>query len=153
MKKCISLFMLLIALVSLSSCEEEANAEIILNEFINAYGAEGAAYSSFSELGEEGYVPEGLFEKIYRYEGKLPENFAIYLNSHSHKGSECAVFVCKDEDERAGVVEMCLERMKLVCADKRNNVLIRSGNIVAYSTMEDADRAEELLRKIISRRS
>ncbi len=151
MKKKVSLIILSLVMLLLSSCSDEPSAELLLSDFTESYGAEGIIYSSEKSLGEEGYVPEGLTEKIYIYEGAFPKNYAIFLNSHTHKGSEAAIFICKDEKERQKVSEMCLERMKTVSDGKDDRILIRCGNIIAYSTLEDAEKAEELLKKIISR--
>jgi hypothetical protein len=144
---------LLSILFALTCCSNEPSAEEILNEFIYAYGMEGTVYSPSKESFEEGNISKELIEKIYVFDGEFPKNFAICLNSHSHKGSEVGVFVCSDENERAATVEMCLERMRLVAKNKEDAVLVRSGRIIAYSTLEEPKRAEELLMKIISRLS
>ena len=153
MRNVLALIIAISILGLLLSCGREPSAEEIINEFMAAYGMEGVVYASGKESYEEGYIAEGLIEKIYVYDGEFPEKFALCLNSHSHKGSEVAVFVCRDENERSAVNEMCLERTRLVSENKENVVVVRSGRIIAYSTLEDPKRAEELLRKIISRLS
>ncbi len=149
MKKIILLLTALFLIFTLFSCEKQISAEAILTEFISTYGAEGIVYSSAKGREEEGYISEELSSKIYIYEGDFPRNFAIYLNSHSHKGSEAAVFVCRNEDERQKVTEACLERMKLIAAKQEDRVIVRIGNTVAYSTLGDGERTGELLAKII----
>ncbi len=150
MRKIVSVFLLIFMLVLLFSCAEEPSAEELMKDFISSYGAEGIIYSPRCEVYEDGYIREGFTEKIYIYNGNFPKNYAIFLNSHSHRGSEAALFVCKDENEKQTVLEMCLERVKTVCDGSDNCVIIRSGNIIAYSTLEDKGRSENLLRKIIS---
>ncbi len=151
MKKLFGFIILILSVMSLSSCTAEPSAEKMIGEFKELCGAEGIIYSPRKQLGEEGHIPEDLTKKIYLYDGDFPRNYAILLNSHSHKGSEAAIFVCQSEDERQKVTEMCLERIRIVADKKENAVIIRSGNIIAYSTLEDKELAERLLYKIIRR--
>ena len=153
MKRLISLFILSAVCISFFSCNKEISSEKILSEFSKAYGLEGIIYSSFKDPSEEGFIPEELVRQIYVYDGDLPKDYSIYLNSHSHKGSECAVFICENEDERQRVNEMCLERIKLVANRSEDALIIRSGKIIAYSTLEDREKAELLLKKIIAKSS
>ena len=153
MKKIFALILVAFLLFSLVGCKNEPSAEEILTEFVRAYGAEGTVYSPNREMGEEGYVPEGMAERIYLYSGDFPGNYALFLNTHSHKGSECGIFVCSDAQEAEMVSEMCIERANLAANRKEDVVIIRSGSIIAYSTFEDSERVKELLSKIISRLS
>lgn len=151
MKNFVALFLSALLLFSLSGCGKEPSAEEILKEFVTAYGAEGTIYSPSRERQEAGYIPDGMMEKVYIFSGSFPENYALFLNDHSHKGSECGVFVCSDAEERERVTEMCIERASLVADSKESVIIIKSGRVIAYSTFEDQKRAKELLGKIIAR--
>lgn len=150
MKKLISTILLLISFSLLfSSCKRNSDAYKMLNEFILTYGAEGIIYSPKVPEGNDGYIRDGLIEKIYRFHGGFPENFAIFLNTHPDYSSECGIFVCSDVEMRYRVEEMCLERIKLLATGDKRAFVKRSGNIVFYSTMPDRDRAEKIFNEII----
>ena len=148
MKKIALILIPFILISTLCACQSEVSAEELLSEFISAYGAEGIIYSSECVEGDEGYLPEETLSKIYLYSGRFPENWAIFLNSHATYGSECGVFVCDSADMRLSVEKTCLERVRLLSGGE-NSFVIRSGNIVFYSTMQDGERAERLFKKIL----
>lgn len=134
---------------SLCSCAQQADAYELVNEFVTVYGAEGIIYSPGFSEGESGYIPEGLIEKIYVFSGRLPENYAIFLNSHPSEPSECGAFVCESADTLAMIEEMCLERVKLLSNGGDHAFVNVSGMTVFYSTMQNRDRAEKIWREII----
>lgn len=150
MKKIIS-FTLAVAILclALSSCEERRDAYSMLHGFISAYGAEGVIYSPVIPEGEQGYITDGLIEKLYIYSGELPDNFAIFLANRTESFSECAIFICRDADMLAMVEEMCLERVRLLSAGRTNAFVRKSRMLVFYSTMQDRSRAERLFSEII----
>ena len=148
MKKHFLFIVLICAMFSFCSCSPEADPADMLSDFILLYGAEGTIYSSDARLSEEGFISDELFEKIFVFSGERPNSFAIFLNSHSHKGSECGVFVCRDDEEKERVIEMCKGRATLVSSDA-SYLLICSGNTVFYSTMSDCKNVERLWNRII----
>lgn len=148
MKKIILFFCVLVLCFSFFSCAPQPSSYDMLSDFMLTYGIDGVIYTPNLSEWEDGYITDELFGKIYIYEGRVPENYALFLNSYADYGSECAVFVCKDVEEREDIIEMCEERISLfgkgdkafiVCAD----------NIIFYSTLSDKVRAEEVWRKII----
>ena len=148
MKRLISVILLLATLFSISSCVRDVSAYSMLTDFITAYPAEGVIYSPECSEGSEGYIDSSVASRIYVFHGELPRNFAVFLNNHADFGSECGVFFCRDEAERAQVTEMCEERMRLLSGGE-HTLLLRSGNIIFYSTLRDRDRAESLWTKIL----
>ena len=148
MKKIALILIPFVLLSTLCSCQSEVSADLMLREFISAYGAEGIIYSSACAEGEDGYLQDGTLDRIYVFGGRFPENYAIFLNSHADYGSECGIFVCSDTEMRLAVEEMCLERIRILCAGD-NSFVARSGNTVFYSTMQDGEKAEEIFKKII----
>ena len=148
MKKIIIILLVFTIVLSITSCGADPSAESMLSDFVVSYGAVGVIYSPRFSEGEPGYITDGLFSEIYIYDGTPPENYAIFLNSYADYGSECAVFVCSDEAECERVVEACRERTSLLGRGE-GMLLLRSGYIVFYSTMTDAERAEAIWRKII----
>lgn len=143
------LLVLLISVYSFCSCKKEVDPKGALGEFIAAYGAEGIIYSPEIPEGNPGYIPDGLLEKIYVFSGRFPESYAIFLNSRPEYGYECAVFVCDDADCVAMMEECCLERIRLLDGGMKRSFIIKSKNIVFYSTMKDKERAEKIWREII----
>ena len=148
-KKCILFSVVFLLIFLLFSCSEDLDADKLLGEFIAAYGAEGVIYSPTVSEGDNGYIDEGFVDRIYVYEGEFPENYAIFLNSHPYFGSECGVFICANDYERELVTEMCEERIELIGRTDGVAFILRSGNVIFYSTFEDREMAEALWRKII----
>ena len=149
MKRILLLFTVFSLIFSLMGCREERDSYALLSEFISAYGAEGIIYSPSLGEGEDGYIRDGLIEKIYVFSGRFPDNFAVFLNSRPDFGSECGVFVCLGAEQCAMVEEACLERIRLLGRGNDCAFVKRQGNTVFYSTMTDKERAERLWREII----
>ena len=149
MKKIISAILLAIFLLSLNSCKRNRDAYEMLNEFVLAYGADGIIYSPTVTEGNDGYIRDGLIDKIYRFHGGFPTNYAIFLNGHPDYSVECGIFVCTDVEMCERVEEMCLERIKLLAMGEKHAFVKRSDTVVFYSTMPDRDRAEKIFNQII----
>ena len=149
MKKLVCIILFISLFFGLCSCEKKQDAYGMLWEFVRAYGAEGVIYSPAVPEGDDGYISEGLIEKIYVFSGRFPENYAIFLNSHSDYGSECGAFVCENADMELMVMEMCLERIRLLGRGRDIAFVKRGGGVIFYSTMRDRDRAEKIWRQII----
>jgi len=148
MRKILVSFSLFLLIVSLTSCTRELSADELLDEFIYSYGAFGTVYSPNIAEGEEGHIYNGLTERIFIYEGEFPKNCAILLNPRSDYGGECGAFVCEDAEELEMVSDMCRERVALLSGGE-GGVIIRSGGVVFYSTLPDAERAESIWYKIL----
>ena len=148
----LSLFIILSLLVaSLCSCGGEPDAYEMLKEFVYVYGAAGVVYSPRIPEGQEGYLPPELIDRIYRYSGHMPDNFAVLLNSHTDAFYECGVFVCTDADSLSAITETCFERVRLLSGAGDNAFVKVSGMTVFYSVLRDRDRAEKIWREIISK--
>ena len=144
-------FLLILSLFisSLSSCKAEPSAYDMLSEFVAVYGAEGVIYSPEIPEGASGYIPDGLMERVFMLSGKLPENYAVFLNSRPSGFSECGLFVCEDANMLMGMEESCLERIRLLAGAKDSAFVKVSRSTVFYSTMSDRERAEKIWREII----
>lgn len=149
MRKLIASILLVIMFLSLCSCNSERGAYSMLCEFVSGYGAEGVIYSPHIPEGEDGYIRDGFMEKIYLFSGKLPVNYAIFLNSRPDFSSECGLFICSDAEMTLMVEEMCIERVRLLCQGDDRGFVKRSRNAVFYSTMKDRARAEKVFSEII----
>ena len=153
MMRPLSLFIILsLFLASLCSCGSEPDAYEMLCEFVRVYGAEGVVYSPSIPEGKEGYMPSELADRIYRFSGKPPDNFAVLLNSHTDGFYECGVFVSADADSLSSITETCLERVRLLSGAGENGFVKVNGRVVFYSTLSDRDRAERIWREIISKK-
>ena len=131
-----------------TSCREVPRASSILSDFLYSYPMGGNVYTSDASEGEVGYASEELLSRLFDYEGELSVGYAFLLAARPERGGECGVFVTDDALERERITEMCRRRVALV--SDGGGVVIRSGRVVAYLTSSD-ERAERLLRKIISR--
>jgi len=149
MKKLILLFLSLSLIVTLFSCKREESAYDMLSEFISVYGAEGVIYAPRISEGNEGYISAGLIEKIFIYSGRLPDNYAVFLNSRTADFAECGIFVCDDTDSLLNIEEMCRERVKLLTGGGKYGFVKLSGMTVFYSCLQDRERAEKIWREII----
>ncbi len=149
MKKTIAIIICITTIcLSLCSCRREENAYDLLCEFTSAYGADGVIYSPNVPEGKEGYIYDGLMERIYIYSGSLPANYAVMLNSRTDVYSECGIFICSDA-EMPFVEEMCLERVWLLAEGEDHAFVKRSKHICFYSTLRDRSRAEKIFSEII----
>ena len=146
MKRLLSLI-LIFTMLMLVSCEEEKSAYDILTEFSRAYGIEGIIYSPELSEGVDGYITEGLIERVFLFTDGMPRNFAVLLNTHIDNPSECGVFVCSDNVQVARCEEIALERVRLFTSGV--GFVKRRGRVVYYSTLSDSKRAEELFKEII----
>ncbi len=149
MRKIIAFILCISLCLCLTSCEQNPDAYALLGEFAAVYGAQGVIYSPKISEGNDGYVYEGLVEKIYVFSGRFPDNYAILLNSRPDFSSECAIFVCTDVEMLYMVEEMCLERIRILCGRDECAFVKRSGSIVFYSTMKDREKAERIFSEII----
>ena len=150
MKRIILLLILFVMLMtSLFSCGREISAYDALTEFVRVYGAEGVVYSPEIPEGREGYIPDGLVERIYIYSGRFPENYAIFLNSRTEGFFECGVFVCDDADSLLSIEEACRERIRLLSTGGVQGFIKISRMTVFYAVLDDRDRAEKIWCEII----
>ena len=149
MKKIIPIIITLIMIFSTVSCKSSRPSYEILSAFVHAYGADGVIYSSDAAEGEEGYIDEELFDRIYIHSGAHPDDFSIFLSSHTDSRSECGVFVCRDGQMLAEVTDMCEERIRLL--DPERGFVSRCNLTVFYSTMSNSDRAHSVWDGIIGR--
>ena len=147
MRKIICLCVIFAITLSLVGCGEDQNAYDILSEFVTDYGAEGIVYSPSVSEGSPGYISEGLVERAFLFTDGLGDNFALLLNSHIDKPSECGVFVCSDDEEVRLAEEICLERVRLLSGE--GGFVKKRGRVVYYYVLSDPDRAERIFREII----
>ena len=147
MKRLLFLIVFLMLPVWLFSCKSQKDAAEMAREFLDTYGAEGVIYTS---RGGEDFelLTDELFKKIYIYDGDVPKNCALFLNSFADYGSEFGIFVCEDAEELRAVEKCCLERIDLLGRGGDNAILIRCGGTVFYSTMSDGDRAREIWKSV-----
>ena len=149
MKKLLSLIMITVILSHLISCRSAPPPERLLTDFIAAYGAEGTVYHSGADETDDGYIDPELLSRIYMTDGDLPEDFAIFLNSHPSYGAECGAFLCRDESELRRVTAILRERMALLDPDGDTSRLFRCGTTLFYSTMPDPDRVEHIFDTVV----
>ena len=147
MRKIICLCFIFTLLLALVGCREEQNAYDILSEFVTDYGAEGIVYSPSVSEGSPGYISDRLVERAFLFTEGLGDNFALLLNTHIDKPSECGVFVCSDDEEVRLAEEICLERVRLLSGE--GGFVKKRGRVVYYYLLSDHDRAERIFREII----
>ena len=147
MRRIICLCLIFAFCLPLVGCREEQNAYDILSEFVTDYGGSGVIYSPSVSEGNPGYISEGLVERAFLFTDGLGDNFALLLNSHIDKPSECGVFVCSDDEEVRLAEEICLERVRLLSGE--GGFVKKRGRVVYYYVLSDPDRAERIFREII----
>ena len=135
MKRLLLLVFTIIVVACLVSCGDERCALDLAVQFRDAYGAEGVIYSGDGE-GDCEPLTDELFRKIYIYDGKVPENCAVFLNS-------------KDAEEMRAVEKCCLERIRLLGRGRERAFLVRCGSTVFYSTMSDGERARSIWNSML----
>ena len=143
MRKILLAILVFITLISLSACGERPDPERILSDIVSSCRAEGIIYSPTRAEGGDGYIDVELFSRIYITSGRMPESFAVFLNSHADYGAECGIFLASDVAEMQRICEMCTERLRLIDRGDRGLLLV-CGDLVLYSTMSDTERVREL---------
>ena len=138
-----------IILLSLCSCAAEPSAYDMLSDFSELYGFEGIIYSPEVKEGRDGYITSRFFSDVYVFYGVPPENYAVILNCRTDAFSECGAFISDNSAELNSLEQMCRERIDALGASDRSTV-IRAGNCVFYSTLNDTERVCELWSRIIS---
>lgn len=148
LKKLMILVIILVSVHSFSACGRDISADGFMREFAAVYPLEGTVYTSLAEFGEEGYMDDELFRRIYAYRGDMPEEFAIYLNKRPERGEECGIFKADGVGTEA-IAEFCIRRIKLLSEKNTEGMLLTSGEYVFYSTLSDSERAKELFYRLI----
>lgn len=148
-KKIFVFVLALICVFLLFSCEKNISASDFMTDFAAAYPLEGEIYFSEAQKKDEGYISEELFRKIYRIDGEIPEEYAIYLNSRPNQGAECGIFKLRAGSKTEPITEMCLERIRLVSGREAEGVVLISDRYVFYSTLADSERAKALFYRLI----
>lgn len=148
-KRIFAFLLSLICVFLLSSCGKSISASDFMTDFATVYPLEGTMYFSEAQNKDEGYISEELFRKIYRIDGEIPADYAIYLNSKPSQGAECGIFKLREGADIEPITEMCLERIRLVADREAEGIVLRSGRYVFYSTLEDSERAKELFHRLI----
>lgn len=149
MKKIFIVLLCVAFAFSAISCSHERTTVELVTAFIHAYHADGIIYSPTVPEGEDGYIDEELFDRIYVHTGVHPADYSIFLSSHTDSRSECGAFNCRDAEMLASVTQMCEERVRLLDAER--GFVVRSGMLVFYSTMSDGERARRIWNGIIGR--
>lgn len=151
MKRVVIIFLLLSLTLALFSCGgEDRGAAELLSDFANGYGIYGTLYSPEIEEGERGYIDADFFEALYGSAADFESDYAVFLSTSLDTASEAGVFVCRDETSRLYAEELCRARLRLLAKMGYGDsaVFIRRRDTVFYSTLPDAERAEELWRDI-----
>ena len=133
----------------MSSCRNSVSAIDFITDFAAIYPLEGNVYYSSASKSSDGYISEELFRRIYSYDGQIPEDYAVVLNSRPERGAECGIFkVCSGTDIEA-ITELCMNRINLLSQRDNKGMVITSGEYVFYSTLDDQTRAKELFYRLI----
>lgn len=147
MLKKLIIICIIAALLPISGCKREISAREIMGKFVKEYPLLGQVYYSDSPEFDEGYISDGLFLDAFIWEGEMPEEFALMLNSSVDEPCECGVFYASDASERERITESCLERIKLM-TDGAYKLLYCKG-FVFYAVLPDLDLAEEIFYTIV----
>lgn len=131
-----------------NGCGRDVSAIDFMTEFAEEYPLEGKIYCSSAKRSEEGYMSDEIFRKIYSYEGEIPKDFAVFLNSRPERGAECGIF--RVDNGGTGIIEeFCLKRIKLISEGKNCGIVLTSGKYIFYSTLDDHEHAKEIFYRLI----
>ena len=109
---------ILLALLSLGSCDSEKSAEEILFSITQGQDSlpNGTVYTRSAPEGSQNYLSGSMIKTLYHesaeeYEFTLIEDFAIYLSSFA-KPCEIAVYKCYSRSDTDLIASMCLKRIE-----------------------------------------
>lgn len=145
--KKLTVICIIAAILPICGCKRETGAREIMEKFVKEYPLSGRVYYSDSPEFEDGYIPPELFLSAFIWEGELPEEFALMLNSSVDEPCECGVFYASDASEMERISESCLERLKLI-SDGAYKLLYCRG-FVFYAVLPDLALAEEIFYTIV----
>lgn len=145
--KKITIICIIAAILPICGCKKKISAREIMEKFVKEYPLFGQVYYSDSPEFDAGYISAELFLDAFIWEGELPEEFALMLNSSVDEPCECGVFYASDASERERISESCLERIKLL-SDGAYKLLYCRG-FIFYAVLPDLDLAEEVFYAIV----
>ena len=150
MKRIISALIIVALVFSLSSCEEEPSPLKVMIELRRLLSLDSVIYSTESEEHEDGYIREGLIERIYRTDKPITAALALILSARPENTSECALFQTDLDSEMRLIDEAIEERIRLLGTDPESILIIRKGNLIFYSTFPDREFLRECFYRALS---
>ena len=143
--------------LTLTSCSEERSAYMLMGEFCASLGVRGIIYSPEISEGEEGYVAEGFFEKLYGEGEEWVSDFAVVLLSDLGEVAECGVFLCYTDYDATQVTDMLHRRIELIRSVSAVSGLrfpdgafvYREGRAVVMCVLDSAESARAAWRAIL----
>lgn len=150
-------FLLLLSIICMSSCQRSVEAYKLMTELCYAYGIDRVIFSPSVKEGEEGYCPDGFLDSVFGDISESVSDYALLFISDLFSVGECAILVCYSTYDAIAVTEAALMRLELLRTESggldisalEGAFVERSGRTVILCALPDNDRARRLVRKII----
>ena len=141
---------LLFAMLFITSCSADADAETILSAFCREYPISAQMLSSLADEGEDGYVTDEVRDVIFYGYTDLPREYALVLYGRVDTVLEVGVFLTDSADERMALYELLKNRIDLLSSLVEGEGFMKNYNgIFVYAFVDDTERAEKLFDSII----
>ncbi len=149
MKKAISIILLL-SLMTITSCKGTGNALDIAYSFCEEYPLEAEVYSSLFSEGEDGYIDDEMLVALYGKSELSVSEFAIVLYGKVGTVYEVGVFITPNGHQRMDIVELAKYRIDFLSSLAEGEGFIKKyRTVTVYGFLDDPSRAERLLDSLI----
>lgn len=154
--RAVAVFIVIFAVLLLSSCRETRTAYDIMNEFRLAYGIERAIFSPTVPEGEAGYCPEGFLDEVFGNVSDSVADYAILFISDISTLGECAILICYSTYDAISVSGSAFMRLdflrsqagSLDASSLDTAFVRRCGKAVILCALPDNERASRLFDKL-----
>ena len=138
-------------LFPVSGCARPISCSSLLLTFADAYGIEGAVYTTESRPWDEGYLSEEMLGRLYGEEVPAYRAAAVLLCSDFDTVRECGVVVCESREDVLRSAVVFDERIRLLCAYDlgAEGEVLTFGRTVVYFALPDGARARDIWRRLL----
>ncbi len=143
---------LLSFLLSFSSCAAaEREPREILSDFCRLSGIEAEIFYSGAAPDSPEFIDRDTVRVIYSSEVPVGVEYAVALHSKLSSIREVGVFVARSSSDKYELMCMIDGRISYLTAAgaKGQSFIVRCGDVIAYGFVDDGDKAEQLMRKLM----
>lgn len=144
---------LLSFLLSFSSCASaEREPREILSDFCRLSGIEAEIFSYDAAPDSPEFIDRETVRVIYSSYMPVGVEYAVALHSKLSSVREVGVFVARSSSDKYELMSMIDGRISYLNASgaKGQSFIVRCGDVIAYGFVDDADKAERIMRKLMA---
>lgn len=149
--KRLTALLLLLSLLTLTSCKEERCAKEILYSFCLAYPMDARIYSSLADEGSDGYIDSEMLVALYNGVEPKAREYALVLYGKVSTVREIGVFITNTGDERKEIFELASDRLDFLDSFAQGEGFVRKyRTVTVYGFVDDSAEAIRLFDEILS---